>query len=101
MIHTLKTRADYFDAVLRGDKTFEVRVNDRGFQKGDLLELRRMRDQDGFTHTCDLSTPSLMREVTYVYSGGPTLRDNGGVQAGHVVLGLADPRSRDEGTSHD
>lgn len=38
--HELKTWPEYFDAIKRGDKTFEVRRDDRGFQVGDKLRLR-------------------------------------------------------------
>lgn len=38
--HELKTLPVYFDAVKRGDKTFEVRKNDRDFQTGDVLILK-------------------------------------------------------------
>lgn len=41
MTHELKTLPQYWDAVQRGEKTFEVRRDDRGFQKGDVLELVR------------------------------------------------------------
>ena len=35
MTHNLKIRLTFADAILRGDKTFEIRKNDRGFQKHD------------------------------------------------------------------
>ena len=38
--HSLKTWPSYWLAVKRGDKTFEVRRNDRDFAVGDLLLLR-------------------------------------------------------------
>ena len=39
--HELKTDPDVFDEVARGEKTFEIRYNDRNFQIGDRLTLRR------------------------------------------------------------
>ncbi len=40
MKHELKIWPVYFEAVLSGDKRFEIRNNtDRGFQKGDLVKL--------------------------------------------------------------
>lgn len=38
--HDLKTQPPYFEDVLTGQKTFEVRQDDRGFQTGDTLLLR-------------------------------------------------------------
>ena len=38
-VHALKTIQPYYNDVWRGDKTFEVRYDDRGFQVGDLLKL--------------------------------------------------------------
>ena len=35
--HDLKLSIEFCDAVLSGEKTFEVRKNDRGFQTGDLI----------------------------------------------------------------
>ena len=37
--HALKTWPVFFDDVLSGRKTFEVRKNDRNFQEGDTLLL--------------------------------------------------------------
>lgn len=39
MIHALKQLPGYFEDVLSGKKTFEVRENDRLYQVGDLLAL--------------------------------------------------------------
>ena len=36
-VHELKIAKDYADSVWAGDKNFEVRLNDRGFQKGDVI----------------------------------------------------------------
>jgi len=40
MKHELKTRGEYFQAIKRGEKTFEVRNNDRDFKVGDTLLLK-------------------------------------------------------------
>jgi hypothetical protein len=39
-VHDLKTWPEYFQAVRRGDKTFEIRKNDREYEVGDILRLR-------------------------------------------------------------
>lgn len=41
-IHVLKTAAIVWDAVASGAKTFEVRKNDRFFQRGDAVRLRKL-----------------------------------------------------------
>lgn len=38
--HVLKIDPVYFDAVVSGRKTFEIRFNDRNFLEGDLVRLR-------------------------------------------------------------
>ena len=43
MEHELKTDPEVFDAVKSGEKTFEIRLNDRNFKVGDVLFLRRTR----------------------------------------------------------
>jgi len=37
--HDLKTETAFFQAIERGDKTFEVRKNDRDFQRSDMVVL--------------------------------------------------------------
>ncbi len=41
--HVLKTDPEVFQAVLSGAKTFEIRLNDRGYGVGDVLGLRETK----------------------------------------------------------
>jgi len=106
--HVLKVVPPYFDALVDGSKAFEVRRNDRAFQCGDLLILREWhsvqptkgerggchscRNHNWLAHWADESYPlrpgdrTIRRVVTFVYSGDPRF---GGIEPGHVVLGLA------------
>ena len=90
--HNLKTLAPYWDAVARGEKTFEVRRDDRGFQKGDILLLRRMDDDNRRiyqTANGHSSFPdyvlTIKARVEYVLTGGQF-----GIEPGYVVMALAD-----------
>lgn len=38
--HELKILPQYFERVVSGEKTFEIRENDRDFQTGDEIELK-------------------------------------------------------------
>lgn len=38
--HELKTSPGYFEQIWQGLKTFEIRYDDRGYQRGDTVELR-------------------------------------------------------------
>ena len=40
MIHELKIQKQWADAKLAGEKPFEIRRNDRGFQKGDIVRYK-------------------------------------------------------------
>lgn len=62
--HKLKTWPAYFTAVVRGDKTFEVRKNDRGFKVGDFLVL-----EEYYIDTQTYSGRVLVKEVSYLMQG--------------------------------
>ena len=63
--HTLKTWPEFFEAVVDGRKTFEVRMEtDRRFEVGDTLCLREWRP-DSETYT----GRDHHAEVTYVLRG--------------------------------
>lgn len=83
--HTLKTIGHYFDAVERGEKTFEVRLNDRGFQTGDVLKLVRIEESGAYSPGREgrFSTRHLLRRITYIMQGG-----HFGIETRYCVLGL-------------
>lgn len=97
--HVLKVAPEYWPALVDGSKTFEVRRNDRAYQKGDVLvlypthnERGRENCMPGCTHpSCTTRPPSERRLVTFVYSGDPRFGGHGGLQPGHVVLGVTRP----------
>lgn len=88
-IHTLKTIGHYFDAVVSGEKTFEVRRNDRAFQRGDILELRRMTDEFPNIYASPpgraFKYVKIRKVITYVLQGGQF-----GIEPGYCVMGLGD-----------
>lgn len=63
--HELKAWPEYFRAVYSGQKSFEIRKNDRDYQKGDTLTIREF-NPDNSTYT----GRSCSRRVTYVLPGG-------------------------------
>ena len=80
-IHELKTDPAFFSAVIHGDKTFELRLNDRGFQKGDVLLLREFDLDRGVIDALRYTGRSCLVDVTYVLSG-PWLAPN------HVAMAI-------------
>lgn len=75
-IHEVKTLPEYFWPQVAGFKPFEVRLDDRGYQVGDILRQREWTPTGGYTwKVWDC-------EITYV------LRDSEFVKEGYVVLGL-------------
>jgi len=86
--HELKTWPQWFNDVLDGTKTFEVRKNDRDFKVGDILLLQEFRPLVG-TYT----DRTCMKEITYILNPKLDPMRNGeleGIQDGYVVLGLKD-----------
>lgn len=63
MKHYLKIEKPYYDAVLSGHKCFEIRVNDRDYQKGDTIELRCLNEK-GTTYAS--SAKPITATITYV-----------------------------------
>lgn len=76
-IHELGIKVTFFKAIETGEKTFEIRENDRGFQRGDFIRFKVKPD--------DPMEPSYkvdaLYEITYVLSGW-------GLENGFVALGI-------------
>lgn len=62
--HELKCHEEFYEAVISGHKTFEIRKNDRGFQAGDLLLLRET-DNKGIEYTGRFSEHLVTYMTTY------------------------------------
>lgn len=85
--HELKTIDRYFDAIASGEKTFEVRRNDRAFQTGDILVLQRVASRGPGSWSYDHSAKAIRKRITYLLQGGQF-----GIEPGFCVLGLGDVR---------
>lgn len=66
-IHEIKLSEEFAEEVLSGQKSFEIRFNDRGYQKGDLVKFKVV-DSIGIPHVFHPLNDKLF-EITYVLSG--------------------------------
>jgi len=75
VIHQLKIFPEYFKPVAEGNKTFEIRKNDRDYKVGDVLLLQEyIPSEDKFTGRV------LDRKITYITDYAQ--------QEGYVVMGI-------------
>lgn len=63
-LHVLKSLPEFFEPAIVGEKTFEIRRNDRDFRVGDLVLLYEWSDA-GFT-----GRVSDVYSIEYVFPGG-------------------------------
>lgn len=87
-IHKLKLDIAFCDAVLNGLKTFEIRKNDRGFQRGDLI---RFIPTDNIYGTVEVLKHDIIKkeyEITYLLSGW-------GLKKGYVALAIREVKEND------
>lgn len=82
MEHKITIIKEFADAVLSGDKTFDVRENDKGYQRGDTVRFE-VYDYLGYTQSWDTRHPITKKRyiITYVLSGW-------GISEGYVVFGI-------------
>lgn len=75
-IHELKIQPQYFDAIIRGDKTFEIRKDDRGYAVDDLLVLKEWENEQYTGHV-------IIQKVTYTTTYAQEM--------GFLVLAIKEP----------
>lgn len=75
--HDLKCWPEFFQAIVDGRKTFEIRKDDRGFAVGDALTLREW----DYEMACYTGRARVV-EVTYI------ARDVFGIPSDVVVMGI-------------
>lgn len=73
MLHELKTDCGYFEETAKGNKLFEVRVDDRPYELGDFIALNEW-DGSVYTGRCLLlKISSVLRARAFVKEGFVTL----------------------------
>lgn len=66
MIHELKILPHFFTDVISGEKSFEIRKNDRPFRKGDLLALNEFDGEHYTGNSCLVYIDYIMNDTDYV-----------------------------------
>lgn len=79
--HDLKVWPQFFDALDSGDKSFEVRKDDRGVAVGDTLLLREWHPAD-----MEYTGRTTTRLVTYIMRGQRA--EDMGLKPGFAVFGV-------------
>ena len=85
--HILKTQHEAWLAIEAGEKRFEVRRNDRFFQRGDTVVLRKLREGTDYYETDPnggrFSTRDLTFRIGWMLQGGQF-----GIEPGFCVFQL-------------
>lgn len=82
MTHALKCWPEYFKALDNGEKTFEIRKDDRPFEVGDKIML-----QEYNTATEKYTGEELTFSISYIMRDKPKF----GLKIGYCILGLKIP----------
>ncbi len=80
MRHELKIQQKWLVRILTGEKSFEVRLNDRDYQVGDTIKFHLLASNEGI-NAYSYSSPIGDYEITYIHNGL-------GMADNYVVLGL-------------
>jgi len=81
-VHELKIEPQFFEQVLSGAKTFEIRKDDRGYQKGDTVNLSEYDPRASFEP--QFTGRGIIANIGFVTSYEQ--------KPGYVVFSLIDPK---------
>ena len=81
MIHQLKVEKKYYRDIIAGNKTFEVRKNDRNFKVGDLLGFNETVSEEVANEVTETGE-CVVAIITYI------LNDERFCKDGYVTLGF-------------
>lgn len=68
-VHHIKLGASFFGEVERGEKTFELRKNDRDYKKGDILEMMEFKDGKNTGRTVRVLVTYILTEFAGLEEG--------------------------------
>lgn len=90
--HEIKSWPEFFEPVYEGEKTFELRKNDRNYQVGDVLVIREWKPPAPATEEKGFYTGRMvMAEITYVMEGAGsigTILPLHGLALGYCILAI-------------
>lgn len=67
MLHNLKLQRKYADRIIDGQKTFEVRLNDRDYQVGDIIIFNTVENNSA-DETVTHKINNKEYEITYIHT---------------------------------
>lgn len=82
-VHDIKIATSYYEDIVSGKKSFELRKNDRGYKEGDSIKMLEFDDGKHTGRTIDADIIYLLEEYT-------------GLQEGYCILGIAVTTHRGE-----
>lgn len=77
-MHALKTIPQYFEKILSGEKTFEIRKYDRPFKTGDIIILQEW--DEGYTGK------EIQKKISHIFVNESKM----GLKDGYCIISLFD-----------
>lgn len=89
-IHNLKLKEEYVVGVMYGEKTFELRKNDRDYKVGDYIHFIQVNGQELIDNRCGILTTKTdifednLFKITYILENVPEY----GLDEDYCILGI-------------